>query len=94
MEIRIDTQKQTLAARDESIKMLMEMMHSKGMAAKQLEEDKMEMERLRTKSVEEERHLKQLETMLEAKDREMAQLKEVSTTGQLKLAKIKRGCTS
>ncbi|TRY55445.1 hypothetical protein DNTS_004881, partial [Danionella cerebrum] len=34
MELRIDTQKQTLCARDESIKKLLEMLQSKGLSAK------------------------------------------------------------
>lgn len=39
MELRIETQKQTLNARDESIKKLLEMLQSKGLSAKATEED-------------------------------------------------------
>ena len=77
MELRIDTQKQTLGARDESIKKLLEMLQSKGLAVKQLEEDRLESERLSAKIVEGDRRVKQLEKLLEGKDQEMFKLKEV-----------------
>ena len=78
MELRIDTQKQTLVAREESIKKLLEMLQSKGLVVKHLEEDRHEAERLQGKVLEEQRRIKQLEGILEQRDHEMAQLKEVS----------------
>lgn len=78
MELRIETQKQTLGARDESIKKLLEMLQSKGLAVKQLEEDRLETERLNAKIMETDRRIKQLEKLLEQKDRDNQKLKEVS----------------
>ncbi|XP_013394933.1 ERC protein 2 isoform X1 [Lingula anatina] len=75
MELRIDTQKHTLGARDESIKKLLEMLQSKGLAVKHLEEDRLEMERIRAKLMEDERTVKQLEGLLEQRDKEIVQLK-------------------
>ena len=77
MELRIDTQKQTLLARDESIKKLMEMLQSRGMGVHQLEEDRLEMDRLRGSMVEEQRRVRQLEGILEQKDRQIEDLKQV-----------------
>lgn len=79
MEIRIDTQKSTLAARDESIKKLLEMLQNKGLATQQLEEDRRENDQLRQMLAEEERKRHRLETMLDDRDREMEQLKAVSS---------------
>ncbi len=77
MEIRIDTQKQTLTARDESIKKLLEMLQSKGLAVKHLEEDRMEIDHLHSRLVDEERKTKQLENILESRDKELNSMKEV-----------------
>ena len=79
MEIRIETQKQTLAARDESVKKLLEMLQSKGLPTKHLEAEREEADRLRSKVVEAESRILQLETMLDQRDRERSRLVDVST---------------
>lgn len=78
LELRIETQKQTLAARDESIKKLMESMQSKqGLSGKLMEEERLEMERLRTKNIEAENRLRHLEILMDSKDRELSKLEEL-----------------
>nr|XP_033808208.1 ELKS/Rab6-interacting/CAST family member 1 isoform X7 [Geotrypetes seraphini] len=72
MELRIDTQKQTLNARDESIKKLLEMLQSKGLPSKATEEDHERTRRL----AEAEMHVHHLETLLEQKERENNMLRE------------------
>nr|XP_015208551.1 PREDICTED: ELKS/Rab6-interacting/CAST family member 1 isoform X8 [Lepisosteus oculatus] len=72
MELRIDTQKQTLGARDESIKKLLEMLQSKGLSAKASEEDHERTRRL----AEAEMHVHHLESLLEQKEKETAALRE------------------
>ncbi|KAJ8382024.1 hypothetical protein SKAU_G00028020 [Synaphobranchus kaupii] len=72
MELRIDTQKQTLGARDESIKKLLEMLQSKGLSAKASEEDHERTRRL----AEAEMHMHHLESLLEQRDKETAALRE------------------
>lgn len=72
LELRIDTQKQTLAARDESIKKLMDMLQSKGIGGVKIsEEDRLENERLRTRNIELETRLRHIEHLLEAKEKEL-----------------------
>lgn len=71
LELRIETQKQTLAARDESIKKLMEAMSNKGLTGKMYEEERIEMERLKTRNIELETRMRHLETMLESKEKEI-----------------------
>lgn len=71
MELRIETQKQSLAARDESIKKLMDMMQSKGYSSKIMEEERIEFERLRTRNIELETRQKHLESVLEIKEKEI-----------------------
>uniref|UniRef100_A0AAV2IXY6 Uncharacterized protein n=1 Tax=Knipowitschia caucasica TaxID=637954 RepID=A0AAV2IXY6_KNICA len=73
MELRIDTQKHTLTARDESIKKLLEMLQSKGLSARQTEEDHERTRRL----ADAEMTIHQLEGLLEQRDTEMLQLREV-----------------
>uniref|UniRef100_A0A6Q2ZQ41 ELKS/RAB6-interacting/CAST family member 1 n=1 Tax=Esox lucius TaxID=8010 RepID=A0A6Q2ZQ41_ESOLU len=73
MELRIDTQKQTLGARDESIKKLLEMLQSKGLSAKATEEDHERTRRL----AEAEMHIHHLDGLLEQKDKETSSLREV-----------------
>lgn len=73
MELRIDTQKQTLNARDESIKKLLEMLQSKGLSAKASEEDHERTRRL----AEAEMHIHHLESLLEQRDKETSTLREV-----------------
>uniref|UniRef100_A0A7N8WYB5 ELKS/RAB6-interacting/CAST family member 1a n=1 Tax=Mastacembelus armatus TaxID=205130 RepID=A0A7N8WYB5_9TELE len=72
MELRIDTQKQTLGARDESIKKLLEMLQSKGPSAKASEEDQERTRRLA--DAEMNRH--HLESLLDQRDREITALRE------------------
>lgn len=71
LELRIETQKQTLSSRDESIKKLMEALQSKGISGKMMEEERMEMEKLRTRNIELETRVRHLETILETKEREI-----------------------
>ncbi|GCB61449.1 hypothetical protein scyTo_0004095 [Scyliorhinus torazame] len=73
MELRIETQKQTLNARDESIKKLLEMLQSKGLPSKSMEE---EHERSRRIS-EAESQVNHLEVLLDQKEKENNHLKEV-----------------
>ncbi|KAM6147169.1 ELKS/Rab6-interacting/CAST family member 1 isoform 2-T2 [Phoenicopterus ruber ruber] len=72
MELRIETQKQTLNARDESIKKLLEMLQSKGLSAKATEEDHERIRRL----AEAEMHVHHLESLLEQKEKENNMLRE------------------
>uniref|UniRef100_A0A8C6UYI2 ELKS/RAB6-interacting/CAST family member 1 n=1 Tax=Neogobius melanostomus TaxID=47308 RepID=A0A8C6UYI2_9GOBI len=72
MELRIDTQKHTLTARDESIKKLLEMLQSKGLSARQTEEDHERTRRL----ADAEMTIHQLEGLLEQRDKEMLALRE------------------
>ncbi|XP_061768295.1 ELKS/Rab6-interacting/CAST family member 1-like isoform X4 [Nerophis ophidion] len=72
MELRIDTQKHTLNARDESIKKLLEMLQSKGLSSCTTEEDHERTRRL----ADAEMTIHQLEGLLERKDKEMLQLRE------------------
>ncbi|KAL5013491.1 hypothetical protein ScPMuIL_007761 [Solemya velum] len=72
MELRIDTQKQTLNARDESIKKLLEMLQSKGLSVQPMEESRLEIEKLQTQKVEHDRRLKQLEKSLDQKETQLS----------------------
>ncbi|KAF8792131.1 ERC protein 2 like protein [Argiope bruennichi] len=65
LELRIETQKQTLAARDESIKKLMEI---KGVGG---QEDRLEVERLKSKLIETEARYRHLESMYESRDKDL-----------------------
>ncbi|XP_047242965.1 ELKS/Rab6-interacting/CAST family member 1-like isoform X6 [Girardinichthys multiradiatus] len=73
MELRIDTQKQTLVARDESIKKLLEMLQSKAPSAKASEEDQERTRRL----ADAEMHRHHLESLLDQRDREITALREI-----------------
>ncbi|KAJ8370840.1 hypothetical protein SKAU_G00108680 [Synaphobranchus kaupii] len=72
MELRIETQKQTLNARDESIKKLLEMLQSKGLPSKAMEE---EGERTR-RMAEAESQVGHLEVILDQKEKENIHLRE------------------
>lgn len=77
MELRIETQKQTLGARDESIKKLLEMLQSKGLPSgpgRASEEE--EQERAR-RIAEAEAQLGHLEVILDQKEKENIHLREV-----------------
>lgn len=75
MELRIETQKQTLAARDESIKKLMDMLQSKGYSSKIMEEERIEYERMRTRNIELETRHRHLENVLENKEKEIVKVR-------------------
>ncbi|GAB5568168.1 ERC protein 2 isoform X7 [Prionailurus iriomotensis] len=75
MELRIETQKQTLNARDESIKKLLEMLQSKGLPSKSLEDDN---ERTR-RMAEAESQVSHLEVILDQKEKENIHLREMMT---------------
>ena len=68
--MRIETQKQTLAARDDSIKKMVEMMNNKGIASKIMEDERIEMDRIKTRNIELEARLRHYETIIEAKDKD------------------------
>uniref|UniRef100_A0A8C4XGB9 ELKS/RAB6-interacting/CAST family member 2 n=1 Tax=Erpetoichthys calabaricus TaxID=27687 RepID=A0A8C4XGB9_ERPCA len=72
MELRIETQKQTLSARDESIKKLLEMLQSKGLPSKAMEDDN---ERIR-RIAEAESQVSHLEVILDQKEKENIHLRE------------------
>lgn len=77
MELRIETQKQTLGARDESIKKLLEMLQSKGLppvTGRASEEE--EQDRAR-RIAEAEAQLGHLEVILDQKEKENLHLREV-----------------
>ncbi|XP_061662769.1 ELKS/Rab6-interacting/CAST family member 1-like isoform X3 [Syngnathoides biaculeatus] len=78
MELRIDTQKHTLNARDESIKKLLEMLQSKGLSSRATEEDHERTRRL----ADAEMTIHQLEGLLEQKDKEMLLLREIDQVKQ------------
>uniref|UniRef100_A0A8B9L7U1 ELKS/RAB6-interacting/CAST family member 1a n=1 Tax=Astyanax mexicanus TaxID=7994 RepID=A0A8B9L7U1_ASTMX len=72
MELRLETQRQTLAARDDSVKKLLEMLHSKGPSTKASEED----HELTCRLADAEMHAHHLENLLEQRDKEMVALRE------------------
>ncbi|KAJ7316861.1 hypothetical protein JRQ81_003023 [Phrynocephalus forsythii] len=72
MELRIETQKQTLNARDESIKKLLEMLQSKGLPSKGMDDDN---ERTR-RMAEAESQVNHLEVILNQKEKENIHLRE------------------
>uniref|UniRef100_A0A3B4E6A1 ELKS/RAB6-interacting/CAST family member 1a n=1 Tax=Pygocentrus nattereri TaxID=42514 RepID=A0A3B4E6A1_PYGNA len=72
MELRLETQRQTLAARDDSVKKLLEMLHSKGPSTKASEED----HELTCRLADAEMHAHHLENMLEQRDKEIVALRE------------------
>lgn len=84
MELRIETQKQTLNARDESIKKLLEMLQSKGLPSKSLEDDN---ERTR-RMAEAESQVSHLEVILDQKEKENIHLREVRTFTLLPQSRI------
>ena len=77
MELRLETQKQTLAARDGSIKKLLEMLQSKGLAADKIEESQKELEKVRVEKIEDQKTIKELRDSIGGKDRDIVDLKEV-----------------
>jgi hypothetical protein len=68
MELRIETQKQTLCARDESMRKLLEMLQSKGLSVQKIEDNQQEVEHLQTRQLEDDRKIKQLQNTLSQKD--------------------------
>lgn len=77
LELRIETQKQTLASRDESIKKLMEAMQSKGISNKMLEEERIENDRLRTRNIELETRLRHMESVAEIKEKDALRVRNI-----------------
>ena len=53
-------------------------MHISGLAVKQLEDDRLENDRLRAQVIQDERKIKQLENILQERDNEVSRLKVVS----------------
>ncbi|XP_051873790.1 ERC protein 2 isoform X5 [Pristis pectinata] len=72
MELRIETQKQTLNARDESIKKLLEMLQNKGLPSKSMEEEHEKSRRIS----EAESQVNHLEVLLDQKEKENIHLRE------------------
>ena len=77
MELRIETQKQTLCARDESMRKLLEMLQSKGLSVQKIEDNQQEVEHLQTRQLEDDRKIKQLQNTLSQKESDITKLKEV-----------------
>lgn len=71
LEMRIETQKQTLAVRDDSIKKMVEMMNNKGIASKIMEDERMEMDRIKTRNIELEARMRHYESIIEAKEKDI-----------------------
>lgn len=71
LEMRLETQKQTLAARDESIKKMVEMMNNKGMATKMMEDERREADGIKMRNIELEARLRHYETIIEAKEKDI-----------------------
>lgn len=78
MELRLETQKQTLVARDESIRKLLEMLQSKGVAVERIEESQKELEKCRVQKVEDTQKLTEMRRNIESKDGQISELKDVS----------------
>merc|ERR550534_3190064 len=80
LELRIDTQKRTLAARDESVRRLLEMLQVQGILTpahiEKLDADRRDAEGLRVRLVEEEAARKKMESDLKAKEQESQKLKQ------------------
>ncbi|GFO27652.1 Elks/rab6-interacting/cast family member 1 [Plakobranchus ocellatus] len=77
LEIRIESQKQTLSARDESIKKLLEMLHSKGVNVTKIEEDCQQLEMMTERLKMEEHRRKQLEEELAKRDLTVKELTQI-----------------
>lgn len=71
LEMRIETQKQTLAARDDSIKKMVEMMNNKGITTRIMEDERMEMDKIKTRNIELEARLRHYESIIEAKEKDI-----------------------
>lgn len=78
LEMRIETQKQTLSVRDESIKKMVEMMNNKGIASKLMEDERVEMDRIKTRNIELEARLRHYETIIENKEKELIKVSGIS----------------
>ena len=71
LELRIETQKQTLSVRDESIRKMVEMMNNKGIATKLMEDERVEVDRVKTRNIELEARLRHYETIIQNKEKEL-----------------------
>lgn len=78
LEMRIETQKQTLAARDDSIKKMVEMMNNKGITTRIMEDERMEMDKIKTRNIELEARLRHYETIIEAKEKDIIKVSQRS----------------
>ncbi|XP_076330779.1 uncharacterized protein LOC143236402 [Tachypleus tridentatus] len=74
LEMRNENQKQMLISKEDNVKRLMETHHNTG---KLKEEERLEMERLKTKFIEVEAKARHLEGLLESKDREFGKVDEL-----------------
>lgn len=77
MELRMETQKQTLGARDESIKKLLEMLQSKGLPGGPGRVNEEEEQERARRIAEAEAQLGHLEVILDQKEKENIHLREV-----------------
>lgn len=79
LELRIETQKQTLQSRDESIKKLLEMLQNKGMGSSLLvaSPDVGELERLRSRLNESQTQTRYLQSMVNIRDQELDRARKV-----------------
>lgn len=75
LEMRLETQKQTLAARDDSIKKMMDMMNNKGMAKKLFDDERIEMDRIKTRNIELEARLRHFESIIESKEKDIIKVR-------------------
>lgn len=71
LEMRVETQRQTLAARDDSIKRMVDMMSNKGLASKIMEDERIEMDRVKTRNIELEARLRHYESIIESKEKDL-----------------------
>ncbi|GLH00786.1 Uncharacterized protein GBIM_07061 [Gryllus bimaculatus] len=71
LELRIETQKQTLAARDESIKKLLEMLQNKGVGGKMLDEERVAIQTLQARLIESEDKVRHYETLVRHREQEL-----------------------
>lgn len=84
LEMKIETQKQTLAVRDESIKRMVEMMNNKGLASKIIEDERVEMDRIKTRNIELEARLRHYESIIEAKEKDIIKVSDIITVNLIK----------
>lgn len=74
LEMRIETQKQTLAAREESTKRLVDMINNKGVATKIMEEERIEYDRVKSRNIDLEAKVRHYETIIESRDKDLVKV--------------------